>query len=68
MKSIQDKNPISHSLYQSNLQLFKRKISEKLKSVFLLLKLSSCLLHNLNKLFIEIKHWSKHLKLERNQL
>ena len=35
LKSIQDENPISHSLDQSNLQLFKRKISEKLKSVFL---------------------------------
>jgi len=39
LKSIQDENPISHSLDQnnlkSNLQLFKRKISEKLKSIFL---------------------------------
>jgi len=35
LKSIQDENPISHSLDQSNLQLFKSKISEKLKSVFL---------------------------------
>jgi len=25
-------------------------------------------LHNLNKLFIAIKDWSKHLKLERKQL
>jgi len=35
LKSIQDENPISHSLDQSNLQLFKSKISEKLKYVFL---------------------------------
>jgi len=68
LKSIQDENPISHSLDQSNLQLFKRKISEKIKSVFLLLKLSSCLLHNLNKLFIAFKDWSKHVKLECIQL
>jgi len=26
------------------------------------------LLHNLNKLFIAFKDWSKHLKLERKQL
>ena len=53
---------------QSKLQLFKSKISEKLKYVFLWLNLSSCLLHKLNKLFIAFKDWSKHLKLERNQL
>ena len=60
LKSIQDENHIPHSLDQSNLQLFKSKISEKLKSVFLLLNLSCCLLHNLNKLFIAFKDWSKH--------
>ena len=32
-----------------------KKISEKLKFVFLLLNLSCCLLHNLNKLFIAFK-------------
>ena len=58
-----------HTLFDpSNLQLFKSKISEKLKSVFLLLKLSCCLLQNLNKLFIAFKDWSKHLKLECIQL
>jgi len=47
----------------------KAKTSEKLKSIFLfLLKLSSCLLHKHNKLFIAFKDWSKHLKLERNEL
>ena len=46
---------------------FKSKNCEKLKSVFLLSNLS-CLLPNLNKLFIAFKAWSKHLKLERNLL
>jgi len=68
LKSLQDENPIPHSLDQSNLQLFKSKINEKLKSIFLLLHLSSYLLHNLNKLFIAFKDWSNHLKLERIQL
>jgi len=39
LKSIQDENPIPHSLdqkqSQSKLQLFKSKIIEKLKSIFL---------------------------------
>jgi len=72
LKSIQDENPIPNSLdqkqSQSKLQLFKSKINEKLKYVFLLLNLSSCLLDNLNKLFIAFKDGSKHLKFERNQL
>jgi len=71
LKSIQYENPISHSLWSINLKAisnsFKSKISEKIKYVFLWLKQSS-LLHNLNKLFIVIKDWSKHLKLERIQL
>jgi len=68
LKSIQDENPIPPILDPSKLQLFKSKISEKLKYVFLLLNLNSCLLHKLNKLFIAFKDWSKHLKLKRNQL
>ena len=72
LKSMQDENPISHSLDQSNLKAIsnssKSKISEKLKYVFLWLKLSFYLLQNMNKLFIAFKDWSKHLKLERIQL
>ena len=67
LKSIQDENPIPLSLDKSNLQLFKSKISEKPKSVFLRFNLI-CLLQKLNKLFIALKDWSKLLKLERIQL
>jgi len=72
LKSIQDENPISHSLDQSNLKAIfnssKAKLVKKSNMFFLWLNLSYCLLHNLNKLFIAFKDWSKHLKLERIQL
>ena len=44
------------------------KISEKLKSIFLWLNLSCCLLQKISKLFIAFKEWPKHLKQERIQL
>jgi len=71
LKSIQDENPIPHSLDPSNLKANFN--SSKTKSVknsnlffFDLIFVLVCYKHN--KLFIAFKDWSKHLKLERNQL
>jgi len=63
LKSIQDENPISHSLINAISKQFSTfqnlKSVEKIKSVFQYLK-QSCLLHNLKKLLIAFKDWSKH--------
>jgi len=72
LKSIQDENPIPHSLHprklKANFNSSKAKSVKNSNLLFFLFNLSPCLLHKLNKLFIAFKDLSKHLKLERNQL